>query len=95
LTLKKIPSPFFTYVIVRMLIEGEQFMAINVDSSTEKKIEELAKTLGRSKSSVLKEAVRHYAKECTDLDEAMRRLHDPHARLIDHEEAKRALKLVD
>ena len=70
-------------------------MAITVDSLTEKKIEELAKTLGRSKLRVLKDAVRHYADECKDLDDAMGRLHDPHAHLIDHEEAKRVLNLVD
>lgn len=70
-------------------------MTITVDALTEKKIEDLAKTLGRSKLSVLKSAVRHYADECKDLDEAMSRLQDPHARLIDHEEAKRALNLVD
>lgn len=70
-------------------------MAITVDSLTEKRIEELAKTLGRSKLSVLKDAVRLYANECKDLDEAMTGLHDPHAHLIDHEEAKRVLNLVD
>jgi predicted DNA-binding protein len=70
-------------------------MAIAVDSSTEKKSEELATALGRSKLSALKEAVRHYADECKDLDEAMGRLKDPHAHLIDHEEAKRVLNLVD
>ncbi len=70
-------------------------MAITVDALTEKKIEELAKNLGRSKLSVLKAAVRHYADECKDLDEAMSRLHDIRAQLIDHEEAKRALNLVN
>lgn len=70
-------------------------MAITVDALTEKKIEELAKNLGRSKLSVLKAAVRHYSDECKDLDEAMSRLHDPRAQLIDHEEAKRALNLVN
>lgn len=70
-------------------------MAITVDALTEKSIEELAKSLGRSKLSVLKAAVRHYADECRGPDEAMSRPPDPHARLIDHEEAKRALNLVN
>jgi predicted transcriptional regulator len=66
-------------------------MAITVDSLTEKKLEELAKSLGRSELSILKDAVRHYADECKDMDDEMARLHDPHAHLIDHEEAKRVL----
>jgi predicted transcriptional regulator len=70
-------------------------MAITVDSRTEKKLEELAKSLGRSKLSVLKDALRHYADECKNLDDARARFHDPHAHLIDHEEAKRVLNLVD
>ena len=70
-------------------------MAMTLDSMTEKKLEELAKTLGRSKQRILKDALQHYADELKDLDAAMVRLNDPHARLIDHEEAKRALNLVD
>jgi len=70
-------------------------MAMTLDSMTEKKLEELAKTLGRSKLRILKDALHHYADELKDLDAALERLNDPHAHLIDHEEAKRALNLVD
>jgi predicted DNA-binding protein len=70
-------------------------MTVTLDSITEKKLEDLAKALGRSKLRVLKDAVQYYADELKDLNSATERLNDPHAHLIDHEEAKRALKLVD
>jgi predicted DNA-binding protein len=70
-------------------------MTVTSDSVTEKKLEELAKAIGRSKLRVLKDAVQYYAHELKDLDAAMERLNDPHAHLIDHGDSKRALNLVD
>ena len=62
-------------------------MAMTVVSVTEKKLKELAKTLGRSKMRILKDALQHYADELEDLEAAMDRFNDLHASLINHEEA--------
>ncbi|HYA40784.1 MAG TPA: ribbon-helix-helix domain-containing protein [Syntrophobacteraceae bacterium] len=70
-------------------------LSVRLDSETEKKLEEVALNLDRSKDWVVKEAIRHYVEELADYEMALKRLADPDAKLIDHEEAKRALGLVD
>lgn len=70
-------------------------LSVRLDAETEKKLEEVALNLDRSKDWVVKEAIRHYAEEVADYEIALERLTDPDAKLIDHEEAKRALGLVD
>ena len=70
-------------------------MSVRLDAETEKKLEKVALNLGRSKDWVVREAIRYYAEESADYEIALERLADPAAKLIDHEEAKRALGLVD
>jgi RHH-type rel operon transcriptional repressor/antitoxin RelB len=70
-------------------------LSVRLDAETEKKLEEVALNLDRSKNWVVREAIRHYAEELADYEIALERLADPDAKLIDHEEAKRALGLVD
>lgn len=70
-------------------------LSVRLDAETEKKLEEVALNLDRSKDWVVREAIRHYAEEIADYEIALERLTDPDAKLIDHEEVKRALGLVD
>ncbi len=70
-------------------------LSVRLDAETEKKLEEVAISLDRSKGWVIREAIRHYAEEIADYEIALERLSDPEANIIDHEEAKRALGLVD
>lgn len=70
-------------------------LSVRLDAETERKLEEVALNLNRSKDWVVKEAIRLYTEELADYEIALQRLSDPNARLIDHEEAKRALGLVD
>jgi len=70
-------------------------LSVRLDAETEKKLEEVARSLDRPKGWVIREAIRHYAEELADYDIALERLADPDAKLIDHEEAMRALGLVD
>ena len=69
--------------------------SVRRDAETEKKLEEVAGSLDRSKGWVIREAIRHYAEEIADYEIALERLSDPNVKFIDHEEAKRALGLVD
>lgn len=70
-------------------------LSIKLDAETEKRIEDVAGTLAKSKSWVIREAVRYYAEEVADYEIALERLADPDGKLIDHEEVKRVLGLVD
>ena len=70
-------------------------LSVRLDAETEKKLEEVALNLDRSKNWVVREAIRHYVEELADYEIALERLADPDAKLIGHEEAKRALGLVD
>ncbi len=70
-------------------------LSVRLDAETEKKLEEVALSLDRSKGWVIREAIRNYAEELADYEIALERLADPNAKLMDHEEVKRALGLVD
>lgn len=70
-------------------------LSVRLDTETEKKLEEVADALDRPKGWVVREAIRHYAEAIADYDIALERLADPDGKLIDHEEAKHALGLVD
>jgi len=70
-------------------------LSVRLDAETEMKLEEVARSLDRSKGWVIREAIRHYVEEIADYDVALERLADPDAEFLDHEDAKRALGLVD
>jgi RHH-type rel operon transcriptional repressor/antitoxin RelB len=69
--------------------------SVRLDAEMEKKLEEVAHSLDRSKGWVIREALRHYVQEIADYDVALERLVDPDAKLVDHKDAKRALGLFD
>ncbi len=70
-------------------------LSVRLDAETEKSLEEIASALGRSKGWIIGEAIRHYAEEIADYKVTLERLSNPDVKFIDHEEAKRALGLVD
>jgi predicted DNA-binding protein len=69
--------------------------SVRLDAKTEQKLEEIAKSLERSKGWIIREAISHYADEVADYEIALERLTDSDAKLMDHNEAKRFLDLVD
>lgn len=69
--------------------------SVTLHADTEQKLEETAKSLERSKGWIIREAVRHYADEVADYEIALKRLTGSDAKLMDHNEVKRVLNLVD
>ena len=55
------------------------------------KLDRLAKTTRRSKTSHILEALERYLEDQEDLDLALARVRDPGAEWVDHAEAKRTL----
>jgi RHH-type transcriptional regulator, rel operon repressor / antitoxin RelB len=58
-----------------------------------RRLEKLAKTTKRSKSSFIVEALQNYLDERDDLETALARVREPQAEYLDHDEVKRALGL--
>ena len=57
------------------------------------RLEALAKTTRRSKSSFIVEALELYLEEREDLEVALARFRDPQAEWVDHDEVRRELDL--
>jgi len=57
------------------------------------KLDRLAKTTRRSKTSHILEALEKHLEDQEDLDVALARVRDPEAEWVDHAEVKRVLKL--
>ena len=57
------------------------------------RLERLAKSTKRSKSSFIVEALQLYLDERDDLETALARVREPQAEYLDHDEVKRALDL--
>jgi predicted DNA-binding protein len=84
------------YIVVHCIRRSDDMpTSVRLDAETEQKLEEIAKSLERSKGWIIREAIRHYADEVADYEIALERLTDPNAKLIDHDEVKRVLNLVD
>jgi predicted DNA-binding protein len=58
-----------------------------------RRLEKLARTTKRSKSSFIVEALQTYLDEREDLETALARVREPQAEYVDHDEVKRALGL--
>lgn len=58
-----------------------------------RRLEALAKSTKRSKSSFIVEALQTYLDEREDLETALARVREPQAEYLDHDEVKRALGL--
>jgi len=56
-----------------------------------RRLEKLAKSTKRSKSSFIVEALQTYLDERDDLETALARVREPQAEYVDHDEVKRAL----
>ena len=57
------------------------------------RLEELASTTKRSKTSYIVEALERHLDECEDLELALSRFRDPDAKWIEHEDVRRELGL--
>ncbi len=58
-----------------------------------RRLEKLAKSTKRSKSSFIVEALQLYLDERDDLETALARVREPQAEYVDHDKVKRALGL--
>jgi predicted DNA-binding protein len=58
-----------------------------------RRLDKLAKSTKRSKSSFIVEALQLYLDERDDLETALARIREPQAEYLDHDEVKRALGL--
>jgi predicted DNA-binding protein len=66
---------------------------VRLPEATAERLDRLAKTTKRSKSSFIVEALERYLDEREDLEAALGRLREPQAEYVDHGEVKRALAL--
>jgi RHH-type rel operon transcriptional repressor/antitoxin RelB len=57
------------------------------------RLEQLARTTKRSKTSYIVEALERHLDECEDLELALSRFRDPDAEWIDHEDVRKELGL--
>ena len=58
-----------------------------------KRLEQLASTTKRSKTSYIVEALERHIDECEDLELALSRFRDPDAEWIEHEDVRNELEL--
>ena len=58
-----------------------------------KRLEQLASTTKRSKTSYIVEALERHIDECEDLEFALSRFRDPDAEWIEHEDVRKELEL--
>jgi predicted DNA-binding protein len=58
-----------------------------------KRLEQLASTTKRSKTSYIVEALERHIDECEDLEFALSRFRDPDAEWIEHEDVRKELGL--
>jgi len=58
-----------------------------------KRLEQLASTTKRSKTSYIVEALERHIDECEDLEFALSRFRDPDAEWIDHDDVRKELEL--
>ncbi len=58
-----------------------------------KRLEQLASTTKRSKTSYIVEALERHIDECEDLELALSRFRDPDAEWIEHEDVRKELEL--
>jgi RHH-type rel operon transcriptional repressor/antitoxin RelB len=58
-----------------------------------RRLDRLAKSTKRSKSSFIVEALQRYLEEREDLETALARVREPQAEYLDHDEVKRELGL--
>ncbi len=58
-----------------------------------RRLDKLARTTKRSKSSLIVEALQLYLDERDDLETALARVREPQAEYVDHDKVKRALGL--
>ncbi len=58
-----------------------------------KRLEQLASTTKRSKTSYIVEALERHIDECEDLEFALNRFRDPDAEWIEHEDVRKELGL--
>jgi RHH-type rel operon transcriptional repressor/antitoxin RelB len=58
-----------------------------------KRLEQLASTTKRSKTSYIVEALERHLDECEDLELALSRFRDPNAEWIEHEDVRKELGL--
>ena len=58
-----------------------------------KRLEQLASTTRRSKTSYIVEALERHIDECEDLELALSRFRDPDAEWIEHEDVRKELEL--
>jgi len=58
-----------------------------------KRLEQLASTTKRSKTSYIVEALERHIDECEDLEMALSRFRDPDAEWIEHEDVRKELGL--
>jgi predicted DNA-binding protein len=66
---------------------------VRLPEEVARRLEELARSTKRSKSSFIVEALELYLDEREDLETALARVREPQAEYLDHAEVKRALDL--
>ncbi|MGD1148045.1 MAG: ribbon-helix-helix domain-containing protein [Thermoanaerobaculaceae bacterium] len=64
---------------------------VRLPEAIARRLEKLAKSTKRSKSSFIVEALQTYLDERDDLETALARVREPQAKYVDHDEVKRAL----
>ena len=67
--------------------------SVRLPDELAKRLEAIAKTAKRPKSSFIVEALERYLDECEDLEVALARFRDPEAEWLDHEQVRRELDL--
>lgn len=67
--------------------------SVRLPDELAKRLEAIAKTAKRPKSSFIVEALERYLDECEDLEVALARFRDPDAEWLDHEQVRRELDL--
>ena len=67
--------------------------SIRLPDALARRLEGIAKSTKRSKSSFIVEALQLYLDEREDLETALARVREPQAEYLDHAEVKRALDL--
>lgn len=66
---------------------------IRLDEALAGRLERIARSTKRTKSSFVIEALERYLDECEDLEIALSRFRDPDAEWVDHAEVRRELGL--
>lgn len=67
--------------------------SVRLPEELAERLEELARTSRRSKSSFIVEALERYLDEREDLEVALARFRDPGAEWVDHDQVKRELEI--